>query len=306
MTTQYNQQAKPPVISVPAIFADTRQTVVGVSVLQILSWVGASLAGLQIIPIVLIALLVLALSLSILVAVRVWVSHINYEKQREQILRLEAATKSGALLAELDDSLLRLISELVDSRDKATTMRNLQIDFLIDVTKLFRWDVSRASLLRPHSVEPYLVRRVSVGMPGPDGGLTEQYIGPDNNTVRGSAGKAFWEKRVIISRMPNPETGEQGNLKETAYIEARDRRTYPPYKVCVSVPILAAEGEDTKCLGVYCLDSMRPDVFDGGKEDILLLLGRRIASAITIYESLRSRRTRANGEVVITATYENK
>jgi hypothetical protein len=294
VTMSEGEERSPKIITPQAVFSDVRQYIVGLLLGQIGSALISAFVGLSIFWIAVFVFLITALLLALFVWYRfreIRRALANFQLVEKELKRLKANNDSLALLAELDDSMLRLIPEVVGATDKARAMRNLQEGFLRDVTKLFRGDVHRASILRPDEDNLYLVRVASIGMPGRDNERTDQYIGPDSRITRGSAGKAFNEKRVVVTLLPDQERGEKGNTKETEYLKSKERRVYVPYKACVSVPIIVGEDNDKPgtCLGVFCLDSMKPDVFNT-TDEILYLIGRRIAAGLKMYENLNRRR----------------
>jgi hypothetical protein len=55
---------------------------------------------------------------------------------------------------------------LVAALDKSASIRQLLVGFLLDATRLFAGDVSRASILVPDQEGLHLVRLASIEMPG--------------------------------------------------------------------------------------------------------------------------------------------
>lgn len=180
-------------------------------------------------------------------------------------------------LAELDDSLLGLLPELVTAGDRRAVMHSVLSEFLRDATTLFS-EVNRASILMPRG--EWLYTYVAYGMPSESIERTKFYIGPEEHRIRGVAGMAFVTRTTRIAHMSD----QQGAAKsdDGAYIDFAPRRPRLPYRSFVAVPIL--DGSDS-CLGVLCFDSRSRSSFDlqAIRENILPALATRIMAAILIY-----------------------
>ncbi len=181
-------------------------------------------------------------------------------------------------LAELDDSLLGLLPELVAADDPRAVMRSLLTQFLRDATTIFSQEVNRASILGPRG--EWLQAYASYGMPAESVERTKFYIGPEAHRLRGVAGTAFVTRATRIVHM----SGQQGDWKsdDSTYIDFESHRPRLPYRSFVAVPIL--DGPDT-CLGVLCFDSLSRTSFDSRaiRENILPALATRTLATILIY-----------------------
>lgn len=217
---------------------------------------------------------------------------------------IKTAFQAASWVAELDDSLLRLLVGIITEGDKDVAMRNLLTEFLRDVTKIFGGEVSRASVLRPNPQKdkqgntiPYLTLWASIGMPEANGPDTSFYIGDDENTRRGVAGVTFYTGSIRVTHMLDDNnnwrvttfqlSGEHSLVEyhEQDYIETDHGRHFPPYKAFICLPIFSEPNSEPK--GVLCFDSMNVHEFDDvDKNDALLLIGRRIAAASNIYETV--------------------
>lgn len=184
-------------------------------------------------------------------------------------------------LAELDDSLLRLLPRIAPLDDRAGAMRKLLGEFLRDCTRVFAGDVSRAAIL--HAEADQLVPWVTYQMPEESVERTRFSIGEEDPTQRrGAAGEAFVTGQLRVVHFS--EVDGQWKADDPSYIEFDPARPFPPYRSFVTVPII---GTYNRSIGVLCFDSMDPTIFDPPAiRELLSALGQRIAAAILIYREL--------------------
>jgi hypothetical protein len=186
-------------------------------------------------------------------------------------------------LVELDDSLLRLLPDLMSAKDRESEMKRLLEELLQDMTRAFAGNVHRASILLPDATKEYLRVWVHYQMPEVSVEQTKFYIGKDADRKRGVAGEVFLAGRL---RVVHIDIDREGNwcADSKDYMVFNPKRPYPPYRSFINVPFGSKEDSAT-CLGVVCFDSESPRVFDSPEiQDMLLMLGRRIAVALLIYQ----------------------
>lgn len=193
-------------------------------------------------------------------------------------------------LAELDDSLLGLLPELVAADDPHSVMRPLLTQFLRDTTTIFSQELNRASILIPRG--EWLQVYVTYGMPAESIERTKFYIGPEPHRLRGVAGTAFVTRTTRIAHMFSQRGDWQSD--DPTYIDFEPRRPRLPYRSFVAIPIL--DGPDT-CLGVLCFDSLSRTSFDSRaiRDNILPALATRTLAAILIYRSVVEDRSHGVG-----------
>jgi len=210
-----------------------------------------------------------------------------YELRRHRISSHGLNTMDKIL--KLDNSLLRLLPNLIGANGQEEALQRLLIELLLDATRTFTGDVNRASIMLPNETGEYLKIWTHFQMPVESITRAQFYIGTDNNRKweRGVAGDAYITKKIIIAHRRN-ENG-QYSIDKTNYIEFDDRRPFPPYCSFVCVPILGSTDnpsmqDSNACLGVVCFDSWNPFIFDSAAaQELLRVLGSRIASVLLIY-----------------------
>src|SRR5207248_2250654 len=189
-------------------------------------------------------------------------------------------------VVKLDDSLLRLLPSLISAKDREDEMKRLLVELLRDVTRAFAGDVNRASILLPDTAKEYLRVWAHYQMPEESIGRTQFYIGKEIDRKRGVAGEVFSDSQLRVVHIQIKEGIGDWKPDSTDYMVFDTKRPYPPYRSFVGVPIVGGE-ETIACLGVVCFDSESSTAFDPPEiQDMLLMLGRRIATALLIYQQL--------------------
>lgn len=192
-------------------------------------------------------------------------------------------------MVELDDSLLRLLASIDYTQDLKTQMRKVLEESLRDAIKAFPKDIYRASILLPNAAKEYLYIRVNYKMPEESIQRAAFYIGDDKNKnkERGVAGIAYRDRQLYVGHIR--WKGKQWYCDDDNFVTHEDNDLRPSYNSFVCVPIIgldpsAREGLAATCLGVICFDSHSLTAFDSPQtQKLLMMLGRRIAAALTIH-----------------------
>jgi putative methionine-R-sulfoxide reductase with GAF domain len=195
--------------------------------------------------------------------------------------------KETRSLFEIDESLLRLLPNLVSAQDQNQEVHKIIQKFLYQITQMFSKNVERVLFLHPDPTQEYLVIWVYYGrwLDEANKQTKKFYIGPHDDTrKRGVAGEAFCTSKTIIAHI-KMENGNCKSDKESCYISFDGEE--PSYRSLACIPIIAGGKLDDR-LGVLCMDSKNPSIFDDPvSEEILELLGRQIAAMLKIYEELQ-------------------
>jgi hypothetical protein len=213
--------------------------------------------------------------------------------------KLEALSNERAILdkelgtlekvVKLDDSILRLLPNLISPKDRENEVRRLLKKLLEDTCGTFAGDVDRASLYLPDpkTGNEYLTFWEGYQMPRESILRTRFYIGAKAvDKVRGLAGEAFFYHQVRVGHI-NKENN-RWHADNSSYIDFDKTRPYPPYRSLVSVPLIVGENA-SDCLGVMCFDSENATAFDSSEVQAMLLkLGARIAAVLLIYQQLKT------------------
>ncbi|MCC7103784.1 MAG: GAF domain-containing protein [Chloroflexi bacterium] len=192
----------------------------------------------------------------------------------------DALERSSRLL-QLDDSLLRLFPNMVAAPDRSERIKRLLSEFLTDCANVFEPDVCRAMIL--HEEDGSLVPWVSFQMPAESLNRSRFDVSHDlrPGQKRGVAAQAYVDGELRLVHLTRGATGWQADDEE--YIVFETGRLVLPYQSFVAVPIMRQENR----LGVLCLDSVSPSLFDGeGTQQLLMALASRMAAAIVLYEEL--------------------
>lgn len=216
-----------------------------------------------------------------------------YFWDKNKIIR-QAVNQSNKM-AELDDSLLRLLGRLKPTGNLRNQTQRILEDLLRDITKNLPEAIYRASILLPNSTKEYLQIRVHYNMSARSIDRTRFYIGQDKNreSERGVAGTTFLQQQLRVGHITREKDHCVCDLED--YIHFDTNRHYPAYYSFVNVPIIGVDPnspqEDiaTTCFGVVCFDSNEPKVFDSPEiQKLLLICGRRIAATLSIYMNFSS------------------
>jgi hypothetical protein len=195
-------------------------------------------------------------------------------------------------LVEIDQVLLTLLSVYVHEPDPEVAVKTLLRRLLEESVGLFGRDVTRACIYRRAKDEclevwvPYRMASESVRD-------ARFYVGNDPQRHSGVAGATYKDRvtrRVhIVSRNGQWESdvykvaqnGKWVRDGKVTYVLFAHDRPQPPYRSFVSVPIIGSAHE---CLGVLCLDSMNPRVFNGANmPEWLRIVSSRIAAVAMIH-----------------------
>ena len=194
-------------------------------------------------------------------------------------------------MMKLDDSLLRLLPNLVPAKDRDNGVQRLLADVLRDTVETFTGQIHRASILLPDEQGILLKPWASYQMPADSITRTQFYIGSDAHRKRGIAGEAFVEREIIVGHIAhNAKDGHICDRRE--YIEFDSNRHFPPYRSLICVPIIGiaatTSGNNTvACIGVICFDSVLPTAFDSPiVQELLFEFSTRIAAVLQVYQQL--------------------
>ena len=206
-----------------------------------------------------------------------------------QLKTYSKALNTSNDMVELDDSLLRLLASIDYTQDLNPQMRKVLEESLHDAIKAFPKDIYRASILLPNGAKEYLSIRVNFKMPEESIRRVNFYIGDDENRSqeRGVAGITYRDKQLRIGHIIWKDN--QWKCDNENYIDFEEDDLRPSYNSFVSVPIIgldpnSVDGLAAICLGVICFDSHSLTAFDSPQtQKLLLMLGRRIAAALTIH-----------------------
>ena len=214
--------------------------------------------------------------------------------------KLNKALTATDSITELDDSLLRLLTNLVSKhelkskQDLQKETQRLLHELLRDATRTILGEQNRgsAAILIPNSSTPneeYLEILVSHRISSLSVARTKYYIGEDElkEDDRGTEGVAFLKKRACTGYIKQKEDGIWF-CEDTNFINNDDFRMQPLYRSFVNVPIIGPKsGGDVKCLGIICFYSQDLNTFDTLQSQALLQsISRRTAAALSIYLQL--------------------
>jgi hypothetical protein len=211
-------------------------------------------------------------------------------------INLSKALNATTNLTELDDSLNRLLANLLlDHRTKSKEqlekeMRRLLHELLRDATQtvLGKKNKGRAAILFPiilSSNGKYLIVVASHRFSGKSADRTRFYIGEDESKEgeRGTVGVCFLQKQMRIGHIIQKDGYRECDDED--FIDFDDSRSQLTYQTFVNVPIIGIPTENNlDCLGVICLDTKVPNGFDSSRAKTLLeAIARRVAAALSIY-----------------------
>jgi transcriptional regulator with GAF, ATPase, and Fis domain len=190
---------------------------------------------------------------------------------------------------KLDDSIFRLLPNLVSPRERENEIRRLLKKLLEDTCGTFAGDVDRAVLYLPdpRSGNEYLKYWEGYQMP-PESILRSRfYVGTrEVDKKRGLAGEAFFRRKILVAHII--KESHSWHADNDSYINFDETRPFPPYRAVVSVPLITGDNP-TDCLGVMCFDSENATAFDSQEvQTMLQKLGARIASILSIYQRLKT------------------
>jgi len=199
-------------------------------------------------------------------------------------LSYQSAHQRANSLNALDDSLLRLIPQLVSSRTRVeadAAMGALLEEFLRDVIEIFA-GAYRGSIMRSAPQHPdYLYIWKSIGMPAESVIQIRFYIGDDEtDKLRGCAGETYRDHESrFVHFLEKSGKGESDNPCYKRF----PKPTRSPTRSFAVIPII---GSNNNSLGVLCIDSVNQTAFDLSIiQDLLFELGSRIAVAVEIYSA---------------------
>lgn len=211
-----------------------------------------------------------------------WLYQRSITAERER--QLNYALNVANSLITSDDTLLSLLPGLFASRQPDRAIRKLLKEYLGDARLVFVENVSRSTILRPDEKE-HLIPWASYQMPQESLTRTRFYVGQDGSKLNGIAGKTFKDRKVYVVRFAQDKSGAW-IPDDPDYQNFETKRHDPPYRSFVAVPVL---GTEDQCLGVLCFDSPSPTAFDSENvQDLLLAIGRRIATVIRFHTLLAS------------------
>lgn len=213
--------------------------------------------------------------------------------------KLNKALTATDSTTELDDSLLRLLTNLVSKhelkseQDLQKETQRLLHELLRDATRTILGEQNRgsAAILVPNSSTPneeYLEIMVSHRITSLSVARTKYYIGEDElkEDDRGTEGVAFLKQHICIGYIKQKDG--VWFCEDTNFINHDDLRMLPLYRSFVNVPIIGPMmGRDVNCLGIVSFYSQDLNTFDTSQAQVLLQsISRRIAAALSIYLQL--------------------
>jgi hypothetical protein len=206
------------------------------------------------------------------------------------------ALNAATALTELDDSLLRLMTNLLLGHTTKTKeqlereIRRLLHELLRDATKtvLGQQNKGRAAILFPNLPPPdaeHLRVIASYRLSSISTGEMRFYIGEDESKEeeRGTVGVTYLSKQMRIAHIIQREGFCE--CDDEKFINFDEGRTQLPYRTFINVPIIGLPtGSDIDCLGVISMDTQIPNAFDSQRAKVLLEgIARRVAAVLAIY-----------------------
>ena len=220
-------------------------------------------------------------------------------------VNISKALNATNSLAELDDSLLRLLTGLVSEYQKKPKevlqkeVRRLLHELLRDATRTITGDKNkgRAAIFvpetavffqAPSSSQEYLKAFAFHRLSEKSVERALFYIGSDEikDYEHGTVGEVYQDKHMrIINFVQN---GSQLECDDESYRNFDESRARLPYVTIVNLPIIGpSKNTDISCLGVLCFDSTTPHAFASFQTKRLLeTISGRIAAVLTIYIEL--------------------
>ncbi len=216
-----------------------------------------------------------------------------------RLLITSRALSATSSLTELDDSLLRLITNLLLNH-KAKSQEELDKELRRILQELLKNAVrtvlgssrnGRALILVPDLPPPseeYLIIIASYRLSPMSVNRTKFYVGSDESkqAERGTAGMAYLNKKICIAHIV--QNNGYHDCDNDDYINFDEARAKIPYQTFVNIPIigLPITGQ-TDILGILCLDSLVPNAFDSKRAKTMLeTITRRVAAVLTIHLQL--------------------
>ena len=200
----------------------------------------------------------------------------------------ELHTKEALL--GLDDSLLRLITRLLEAKDVNAEMHRIIQKLLYDATELFTPKVRRGLLLRSDAALEYLLISDYYGWLDQID-QKKFYIGRAvPGLQRGIAGEAFITANIVIAHVQVDKNGTW-KCEKQSYISFEEDGAAPSHRSLICAPVVIGSRPNDR-LGVICFDSTDPQAFDSVRaKEVLKLLSRRIAALLLIYQELQGARS---------------
>jgi len=214
-----------------------------------------------------------------------------------QFADVDCKLNEKQLLFVLDDSLMRLLPSMITTTRSDENELDLDermhilLDRLLDITaRAFPQDVRRGILFRPDPDRKHLIIWDHYGWVNKDmKGQARFDISGKPETKPGVAGAAFLRGETVIAHIR--QENDQYTCDKSSYVFFEGRNTPPAHFSLICVPITglitgSSVDADGK-LGVICLDSKNPKLFDPPEiQEKLELLSRHIAAALLIHDQL--------------------
>lgn len=198
---------------------------------------------------------------------------------------LEAALDDASIMLDLDASLFLLAPWLIVSPDPDKAPKEIADDFVEDCRRLFKQQVRRVSIFRPTDDGDYLVPWAAPELPQASWERTRCYIGAAlaPGQPRGTAGEAFVSGALQIGRMSKDDAGAWV-CSNPHYINFDRPERIPQYAAFAAVPLLGLQAE---VIGVLCLDSTDPTIFDSeDSRGVLLMLADRAGAILALHRAI--------------------
>jgi hypothetical protein len=226
--------------------------------------------------------LLLLLLAVVLIGIAVLVAALRRRTADEDPIRPVAGDEDplevAVALLELDETLFRLLAQLVANADRTRALEQLLREFLRDATRVFGGDVSRALVLTVEG--DALAGWIGYQMPEETIARSRFPLDAPDVAGQGVALRTFREGKLHVVRLEHHDGIWQADSRD--YREFSPERPHPPYRSFVSVPVPSNGGG---VRGVLCFDSMNPGAFDSPEvQRFLATLAQRVAAAITIHD----------------------
>lgn len=211
--------------------------------------------------------------------------------QRNRIDTLEVELDVALKLIRLQTDVLWSLDNLVLSDDVPLACKNMVKMILTENANLLDKVIFRCYILRPDG--NYLKPYISQQMPEPDGYERKFYIGDDPAIRRGVAGAAYMNGSIEVTHRVDEDDKHEGVIFDhPEFIPLDTTLPAPQYRSIICVPV---RPDRDRYLGVLCLDSEDPTVFDDEtQQQYLSALGVLIGFVLSVSDIAEQKRERSN------------
>lgn len=200
---------------------------------------------------------------------------------------LNTALGTATAVVNLDKVLLQLLANLLITQNVEQERNKILSELLQETIKTLphnNHNLYRGAILLPDG-NGYLTMQANYNMSERSVRESKFYIGADVNLQkeRGIAGNVYQQMKICVGHIVKRD--DKWVCDHDDFKQFNTGPLHPEYYSLINVPIIGFP--PTERLGVICMDSNNVKVFDLPEtQELLIVLGRRVAATLTIYEQV--------------------